>query len=71
MHRFVSNEAEFLQKSVYKLSADKKSYEKFVLSLENLICSNSDDIRIYPLFPQAKFNLWGKHRNSFGVHILG
>ena len=71
VHRYVSNEAEFLQKSVYKLSADNREFEKFVVSLENIINSKTDDVRIYPLSPSITIEIWGRHNRPSGIHILG
>ena len=70
VHRYVSNEAEFLQKSVYQLYANSKSLESFIRTIEKIICVDSDDVRIYPLSPQTKVEVWGKHGRCFGVHVL-
>jgi len=70
VHRYVANEAEFLQKSVYRLSADKASLKGFVSVLEELICPRTDDVRLYPLSSRVTLETWGKEVSLAGIHLL-
>ena len=70
VHRHVANEAEFIQMSVYRLSADRESLKAFVAALDELICQNADDVRIYPLSPSVELETWGRERRVAGLYFL-
>ncbi len=70
IHRYVADKAEFMQFSVYRLSADQAQLKEFVSVLNALICQKSDDVRIYPLSPAIKFETWGREHCIAGVSLL-
>ncbi len=70
VHRRVANEAEFIQLSVYHLSADQESLEAFVAALDELIDQHADDVRIYPLSLSAELETWGRERRVNGLYLL-
>lgn len=70
IHRYVANNAEFMQLSVYRLSADQTQFREFVSVLNTLICPKNDDVRIYPLSPTIKPEIWGRKHGIDGVNLL-
>jgi CRISPR-associated protein Cas2 len=70
IHRYMSGQGWPVQYSVFDLMATPKQLDRIIQTLEEMIDTKQDDIRIYPLHKKPRRVIMGKRLYPEGVMLF-